>query len=136
MGKGGRPRKPRNGFEKAEIATFLEEGERIAGAYIVVRRGKPGLSEYYPSFDYYLFVNITGMRGYYAYLEGSRSGKARVFRSLDRILRMLRDLGYLGAFTVYDDDDPSKPAQARGATRRRPGDKAAVAAVQARPASR
>jgi hypothetical protein len=136
LGKGGRPRKPRSGFEKAEIATFLGEGERIVGAYVVVRRGRPGLSSYYPSFDYNLFVSITGLRGYYAYLEGSRSGKARVFRSLDRILRMLRELGYAGAFTVYDDDDPRRPAQARGATRRRPGDKAPVAAEQARPASR
>jgi hypothetical protein len=131
LGKGGRPRKPRSGFEKAEISTFLGEGERIAGAYVVVRPGKTGLSTYYPSFDYLLFISFTGLRGYYAYLEGSRTGKPRVFRSFDRILRMLRDLGYTGPFTVYDEDDPRRPAQARGATRRRPGDKA-MAAQQAR----
>jgi hypothetical protein len=126
VGKIGRPRKPRTGFEKAEISTFLGEGERIAGAYVVMRAGKPGLSAYSPSFDYLLFVNITGLRGYYAYLEGTRTGKPRVFRSFDRILRMLRELGYTGPTIVYDEDDPRRPAEARGATRRRPGDKTAA----------
>lgn len=119
----GRPRKARTGFEKAEISTFLEEGERIAGAYIVVRAGQPVSTAFMPSFDYSLYINITGLRGYYAYLEGKRSGKPRIFRSFDRILKMLRGLGYRGPITVYDEDDSRRPPEARGATRRRPGDK-------------
>ena len=35
-------------------------------------------------------------------------------------------MGYFGPVRVYDEDDPGQPADARGATRRRPGDKAAA----------
>ena len=126
----GRPRRARTGFEKADISTFLGEGERIAGAYVVVRAGKPVSTEFMPSFDYSLFLNITGLRGYYAYLEGNRSGKPRTFRSFDRILKMLRGLGYLGPITVYDEDDARTPPVARGATRRRPGDKGQTSAPE------
>jgi hypothetical protein len=124
LGRVGRPRGAATGFEKADISKFLGEGERIVSAYVVVRAGKPIPTEFAPSFDYSLFINITGMRGYYADLEGTRSGKPRVFRSFDRILKMLRGLGYIGPITVYDEDDERRPPVARGATRRRPGDKA------------
>jgi hypothetical protein len=118
-----RPRRARTGFEKADISKFLGEGERIVGAYVVVRAAKPIPTEFAPSFDYSLFISITGLRGYYAYLEGTRTGKPRIFRSLDRILKMLRGLGYFGPITVYDEDDARTPPVAKGATRRRPGDK-------------
>jgi hypothetical protein len=131
LGRLGRPRKARSGFEKADISTFLGEGERIAGAYLIVRTGRPASGAFTPSFDYFLFINITGLRGYYAYLEGNRSGKPRAFRSFDRILKMLRELGYFGPITIYDGDATHRPPVARGATRRRPGDKGQIAAVQA-----
>ena len=126
MGRIGRPRKARTGFEKAEIVAFLREGERISGSYVLVRPGKPGLSAYSPSFDYTLFLSITGLRGYYALLA-AEGGEPRVFRSFDRLLRMLRELGYLGQVSVYDEDDPRHPAEPRGATRRRPGERLAAA---------
>jgi hypothetical protein len=123
LGRLGRPRKARTGFEKADICAFLEEGERLAGAYVIVRTGKPVSCAFTASVDYFVFINITGLRGYYAYLEGSRSGKPRAFRSVDRILRKLRELGYFGPVTIYDEEDTRRPPLARGATRRRPGDK-------------
>lgn len=123
LGRAGRPRQARKGFEKAEISVFLAEGERIVGAYVVSRAGKPVSSAYTPSFDYSLFVSITGLRGYYAYLEGDRTNKPRIFRSFDRILKMLRDLGYNGPITLYAEGDARTPPAAGGATRRRPGDK-------------
>ena len=125
LGKVGRPRKPRTGFEKAEVYAFLAEGERIAGAYVVARAGKPRSSVYTPLFDFWLFINLTGLRGYYAFL-GAMGGEQRVFRSFDRLHRILREMGYLGPVCVYHEDDPRRPAVARGATRRRPGDKAAA----------
>jgi hypothetical protein len=130
LGRIHRPRRARTGFEKADISKFLGEGERIVGAYVVVRAGKPISTEFAPSFDYSLFINITGLRGYYAYLEGTRTGKPRIFRSFDRILKMLRGLGYLGPVTAYDEDDARTPPAARGATRRRPGDKCQTAAPE------
>jgi hypothetical protein len=99
-----RPRKPRTGFEKAGISTFLGEGERLAGAYVIVRPTRPASGAFTLSFDYFLFINITGLRGYYAYLEGNRRGQPRAFQSVDRILKMLRELGYLGPVTIYDRD--------------------------------
>ena len=123
MGKAGRPRKPRTGFEKAEVYAFLAEGERIVRAYVVARAGKPGLSVYTPSFDFWLFISLTGLRGYYAFL-GAVGGEQRVFRSFDRLYRILHEMGYFGPVCVYGEDDTRRPADARGATRRRPGDKA------------
>ena len=125
LGKVGRPRKPRAGFEKAEVYAFLAEGERVAGAYVVARAGKPGSSVYTPSFDFWLFINLTGLRGYYAFL-GAVRGEQRIFRSFDRLYRILREMGYFGPVCVYDEDDPRRPADTLGATRRRPGDKAAA----------
>ena len=98
----GRPRKARTGFKKADIRIFLEEGERIAGFYVVVRAGRPALDQFTPSFDCSLFINITGLRGYYAYLEGNCGRKPRAFRSVDRILKKLRELGYSVTVTVYN----------------------------------
>jgi hypothetical protein len=126
LGRIGRPRKARTGFEKAEIAAFLREGERISGSHVLVRPGKPGLSAYSPSFDYTLFLSITSLRGYYVLLA-AEGGEPRVFRSFDRLLRMLRELGYLGQISVYDEGDPRRPAEPRGATKRRPGERLAVA---------
>lgn len=124
MGRIGRPRQRRSGFEKCDIEKFLAEGERVAGVYVVSRAGKPLPSRYAPSLDFWVFVSITGMRGYYALLA-SGGAEQRVFRSFDRVYRALREMGYRGPITVYEDDDPRRPAEPGGATRRRPGDKAA-----------
>ena len=101
----------------------------MAGAYIVVRTGGPRSSEYTPSFEFFLFVTITGMRGYHPVLA-AEGGKPRVFKSFDRVLRMLRELGYNGPITIYDEHDPRRPAEATGATKRRPGDKAIETAIE------
>ena len=122
----GRPRNPRTGFEKAELAKFLAEGKRLAAAYIIVRPGKPGNSRYTSALEYSVFVNVTGLRGYFAYLSATSDGQPRVFKSFDRLLVIVRELGYLGAINVYDADDPLRPADITGTTLRRPGDKAAV----------
>jgi hypothetical protein len=59
LGRLGRPRKARTGFEKADICAFLEEGERLAGAYVIVRTGKPVSCAFTASVDYFVFINIT-----------------------------------------------------------------------------
>ena len=123
VGKAGRPREVLTGFEKAEISAFLAEGERISHAYIVERPGTPGTSAFTPSFEYRLFIRITGLRGYYAYLEATHNKQPRIFRSLDRILKMLRGLGYGGPIVIYNEDDSQTPPANRG-TLRRPGDRA------------
>lgn len=119
----GRPRKPRTGFEKAELAKFLGEGERIAAAFVVVRARTPVSSRYTPALEYSLFVNVTGMRGYFSYLGANIGGQPRVFKSFDRLLTIVRELGYLGVVSVYDEDDPLRPGDIQGQTLRRPGDK-------------
>jgi hypothetical protein len=63
---------------------------------VVARAGTLASDQFTPSFDHSFSSNITGLRGYYSHLEGNRSGKSRAFRSLDRILKMLRELGYFG----------------------------------------
>jgi hypothetical protein len=123
LGRVGRPRQPRSGSEKCEIEKFLAEGERVAGVYVVSRPGEPLPSRCAPSLDFWVFISITGMRGYYALLASS-GAEQRVFRSFDRVYRTLRQMGYRGPITVYD-DDPRRPAEPGGAIRRRPGDKAA-----------
>ena len=122
VGKAGRPREALSGFEKADISAFLAEGERISHAYVVERPGAPGASAFTPSFEYRLFIRITGLRGYYAYLEATHNRRPRIFRSLDRILKMLRGFGYEGPITVYNEDDLQTPAANPG-TLRRPGDR-------------
>jgi hypothetical protein len=46
--------------------------------------------------------------------------------TFDRLLRMLRELGYHGPITTYDDADPRRPAEPTGVTRRRPGERLAT----------
>lgn len=123
MAKPGRPRQSKTGFDKSDVATFIAEGENLAGAYAVARRSGPYSSKYTPDFEYILFISITGIRGYHPLLA-SAGGEARAFKSFDRILRMLRnELDFKGAITVYDCDDPRRPEEATGATKRRPGDR-------------
>ncbi len=117
-------RKTRTSLAKGDITKLLNEGERLVGAYALVRSGPPQSSKYIPSFDYLLFVTLTGIRGYFPVIEYGRK-EQRVFRSFDRILRMLRELGYHGPVAVYDETDPRRP-KATGATRRRPGEKLAA----------
>jgi hypothetical protein len=119
----GRPRKNKTGLEKSDVRAFLREGERITGAYAVVRPGAEVSSVWTPAFEYTLFVSITGLRGYYPWLA-TDSGAPKVYKSFDRMLRGIRELGYQGAVLVYDEADPKRPAEPTGATKRRPGDKA------------
>jgi hypothetical protein len=116
-------RKRRTHLAKGDITKLLKEGERLVGAYAVVRSGRPQSTKYTPSFDYNLFVTLTGIRGYFPVVEHS-GNDLRLFRSFDRILRMLREFGYCGPITVHDETDPQRP-KATGATRRRPGEKMA-----------
>ncbi len=118
-------RKKRTAFGIGEIAKLLTEGERLVGAYALVRSGPPQATKYSPSFDYFLFVTLTGVRGYFPVMD-AEGKEQRIFRSFDRILRMLREFGFHGPITVYDETDPRKPSQPTGATRRRPGEKLAA----------
>lgn len=114
-------------MEKADISAFLAEGEQLVNAYALVQAGGQRSSKYTPAFEYLLYVHISGLRGYHPWLE-SDSGKAKLFKSFDRMLRTLRSLGYMGSITVFDEGDPRRPAEPTGATRRRPGDKPAATA--------
>jgi hypothetical protein len=115
-------RKRKQGLEKADIVAFLGEGERLVSAYAMVRPGGERSTVWTPAFGFYLYVRVSGLRGFHPWLE-SDTGKAKTFKSFDRMLRNLRALRYRGAVTVYDEQDPRRPAAPKGATRRRPGDK-------------
>lgn len=120
--KQGRPRSSKTGLEKADISAFLREGERLVGAYVLVRAGGRRSTVWTPAFDYTLFVSVTGLRGYHPWLA-AEDGEPKIFKSFDRMLRTLRELGYQGSVTLYDESDPRRPPEPTGATKRRPGDK-------------
>jgi hypothetical protein len=119
-------RKRKCGPEKADIAIYLNEGERLVNAYALVRPGGERSAVWTPACDFSLYIHLTGLRGFHPWRE-SDTGKSSAFKSSDRILRNLRLLGYDGAVTVYDENDPRRPLEATGATRRRPGDKKTAA---------
>jgi hypothetical protein len=119
-------RKERTGLEKGDISAFLSEGEKITGVYAIVRSAdRPVSSQWTPTFDFLLFVSLTGMRGYFPVMA-AEGHEQRIFKSFDRLLRMLRELGYHGPITTYDDADPRRPAEPTGVTRRRPGERLAT----------
>jgi hypothetical protein len=121
----GRPRKERTGLEKGDISAFIAEGEKIAGVYAIVRSADRAVSsQWTPTFDYLLFVSLTGLRGYFP-LMATEGHEQRVFKSFDRMLRMLRELGFTGPITTFDESDPRRPIEPTGATKRRPGERLA-----------
>jgi hypothetical protein len=121
----GRRRKERTGLEKGDISAFIAEGEKIAGVYAVVRSADRAVSsQWTPTFDFLLFVSLTGLRGYFPVMA-AEGHEQRVFKSFDRVLRMLRELGFHGPITTFDEADPRRPPEPTGVTRRRPGEKLA-----------
>lgn len=116
-----RPRSLRQGFEKAEVLKFLGEGERVASVY-VVSRSVGSTQRWVPALEYELFFNITGLSGYYVYLESQSVKTPRIFKSFDRMYGLVREFGYSGSILVYDEEDPLCPIPG-GGTLRRPGDK-------------
>ena len=131
MPRARRRRKERTGLDKGDISAFLAEGEKIVGVYAVVRSAdRPVSSQWTPTFDFLLFVSLTGLRGYFPVMATERP-EQRVFKSFDRLLRMLRELGFHGPITTFDEADPRRPPEPTGVTRRRPGEK--LAALQGAP---
>jgi hypothetical protein len=121
-----RRRKERTGLEKGDISAFIAEGEKIVGVYAIVRSAdRPVSSQWTPTFDFLLFVSLTGLRGYFPVMA-SEGREQRVFKSFDRALRMLRELGFYGPITTFDEADSRRPPEATGITRRRPGEKLAT----------
>lgn len=119
--KRGRPRKHKTGLYKPEIEAFLREGERIIRAYVVVKPGGRRSTIWTPAFDYLLYVNLSGLRGYHPWLTDD--GEPKIFKSFDRMLRSLRELGYIAPIMLYDEGDSHRPPEPTGTTRRRPGDR-------------
>jgi hypothetical protein len=129
----GRRRKERTGLEKGDISAFIAEGEKISGVYAIVRSAdRPVSSQWTPTFDYLLFVSLTGLRGYFPVMA-AEGHEQRVFKSFDRLLRMLRELGFTGPITTFDETDPRRPLEPTGATKRRPGEKLAKLAGAPKP---
>ena len=109
-------RRDRIGLRKADVIAYLDDGERLANAYALVRPGAARSSLWTPAFDFRLYVHLTGLGDFHPWME-SAAGKIRVFKSFDRILRMLRALGYDGPITIYDENDPRRRPYPRAATR-------------------
>jgi hypothetical protein len=108
VSKQGRPRKTKEGLEKADISGLIQEGERITGVYTVVRSDGCRSTVWTPAFEYTIFVKTSKSLEYLPWLA-TENGLPKVFKSFDRMLRLLREFGYKGLVTVYDESDPKRP---------------------------
>ncbi|MGG5811626.1 hypothetical protein [Falsiroseomonas sp. CW058] len=82
---------------EGELRAKLRGGERITGVIVVVRTADDTL-EYTP------FLLLSWRRGYYR-ISRWRGGERR-YREFGRLLRLLRDLGWVDGVTVFDAADP------------------------------
>jgi hypothetical protein len=82
------------GIEEGEIASGLANGGRILGIFAVERRlpGRPG---------YVVYLRTTWNRGFHC-LKTYRGRSDRVYRDLDRLVRLIRDeFRYGGPITLF-----------------------------------
>ena len=83
---------------EGELRAKLRGGERITGVIVVARTVDDSL-EYTP------FLLLSWRRGYYR-ISRWRGGERR-YRDFDRLLRLLRELGWVDGVGVFDESDPT-----------------------------
>ena len=71
------------GFEEADVRSGLAEGGRILGIFIVERMLPNGP-------EYIAYLRTSWKRGFHA-LQTYRGRSDRVYRDLDRLVRLIRD---------------------------------------------
>lgn len=84
-------------ISEGELRAKLHGGERITGV-IVVARMVDDVLEYTP------FLLLSWRRGYYRIVRWR--GGARRYREFGRLLKLLRELGWMDGVTVFDAGDP------------------------------
>jgi hypothetical protein len=84
-------------ISEGDLRAKLRGGERITGVIVVARTVDDAL-EYTP------FLLLSWRRGYYRIVRW-RGGERR-YRDFDRLLRLLRELGWADGVSVFDIDDP------------------------------
>ena len=82
---------------EGELRAKLRAGERVTGVIVVARSVDDAL-EYTP------FLLLSWRRGYYRIVRW-RGGDRR-YREFDRLLKLLRDLGWADSVAVFDAADP------------------------------
>ena len=82
---------------EGELRTKLRAGERVTGVIVVARSVDDAL-EYTP------FLLLSWRRGYFRILRW-RGGDRR-YREFDRLLKLLRELGWIDSVAVFDAADP------------------------------
>ena len=82
---------------EGDLRAKLRSGERITGVIVVARTIDDAL-EYTP------FLLLSWRRGYYR-ISRWRGGERR-YRDFDRLLRLLRELGWVDGVGVFDAEDP------------------------------
>jgi len=82
---------------EGELRAKLRGGERITGVIVVARTVDDAL-EYTP------FLLLSWRRGYFR-ISRWRGGERR-YRDFGRLLKLLRELGWVDGIGVFDADDP------------------------------
>ena len=82
---------------EGELRAKLRAGERVTGVIVVARSVDDAL-EYTP------FLLLSWRRGYFRIVRW-RGGDRR-YREFDRLLKLLRDLGWADSVPVFDAADP------------------------------
>jgi hypothetical protein len=87
------------GLREGDIQARLREGGRIQGIFVIERSAPDGPK-------YVAYFRTTWKRGFHA-LQTYRGKSDRVYRDLDRLLRLVRDeFRYTGSVTLFVAGDP------------------------------
>jgi hypothetical protein len=87
------------GLREGDIQARLREGGRIQGIFVIERSAPDGPK-------YVAYFRTTWKRGFHA-LQTYRGKSDRIYRDLDRLLRLVRDeFRYTGSVTLFVAGDP------------------------------
>jgi hypothetical protein len=87
------------GLREGDIQARLREGGRIQGIFVIERSAPDGAK-------YVAYLRTTWKRGFHA-LQTYRGKSDRIYRDLDRLLRLVRDeFRYTGSVTLFVAGDP------------------------------
>jgi hypothetical protein len=87
------------GLREGDIQARLREGGRIQGIFVIERSAPDGAK-------YVAYLRTTWKRGFHA-LQTYRGKSDRIYRDLDRLLRLVRDeFRYTGSIALFVAGDP------------------------------